>query len=207
VAAAYCGLGPALYRKTSGRLSFSARLLLAPCLLGQQLSLYYYRRQCAPWNEIVPGVWMGVKLTDREALHAKQSGVTTVLDLTTEFSEARPFLELPYCNLRVLDLTQLTSAHLHETANFIARHSRPGIVYVHCKVGYSRSAAAVGAFLLKSGHARNTAECLEHLRRARPGIILRSEVQRALSNFAKDLNLAAITPQPQPGIFPPLAPA
>ncbi len=54
VASAYFGWGPVIFRKADGRLHWSARLVLAPCLLGQQLSLLYYRRQCRPWDKVTP---------------------------------------------------------------------------------------------------------------------------------------------------------
>src|SRR3989440_3801035 len=38
VASAYFGFGPGIYRKTNGRLPLSSRIVLAPILLGQQLS-------------------------------------------------------------------------------------------------------------------------------------------------------------------------
>lgn len=185
-AAAYWGLGPDIYRKNQGRLPLSTWLLFAPTLLGQKVSLIYYRRQCAAWNEVAPGVWIGARLSNREAAQARRAGVTAALDLTAEFSEAKPFLELSYLNLPVLDLTQLTQQHLREAADFIGKHSRSGIVYIHCKIGYSRSAAAAGAFLLKSGQARDTAQCLEILRQARPGIVLRPEVAAALEEFERN---------------------
>jgi len=184
-ATAYWGLGPSIYRKSNGQLPPSTRLLLAPCLIGQHLSLLYYRRQSAAWNEVVPGLWVGAKLPDQEASKARKTGVTAVLDLTAEFSEARPFLELPYLNLPVLDLTQLTPEHLHAAAEFIQEHSRHGIVYVHCKIGYSRSAAAVGAFLLKFGFTSSPTECCDFLHSKRPGIVLRDEVKAALEHFAQ----------------------
>jgi membrane-associated phospholipid phosphatase len=186
-AAAYFGLGPVIYRKSDGRLPLSAKLLLAPCLIGQHLSLLYYRRQSAAWNQVVPGVWIGAKLPDHEAILARRTGVTAVLDLTAEFSEARPFLELPYLNLPVLDLTQLTPEYLRTAADFIAEHSRHGIVYVHCKIGYSRSAAAIGAFLLKSGLASSPTECCNLFRSTRPGLILRKEVETAWDAFSRAL--------------------
>ena len=89
-AAAYFGLGPGIYRKIDGRLTLSTRLLLAPLFLGQKLSLRYYQRQCNAWDEVTPQVWIGRKLTDREAADAVRKGVTAVLDVTAEFSEAAP---------------------------------------------------------------------------------------------------------------------
>jgi protein-tyrosine phosphatase len=56
---------------------------------------------------------------------------------------------------------------LREMAARIAEHVQDGDVNVHGKIGYSRSAAAVGAYLLSSGQVRDAAEAIERLRAAR----------------------------------------
>jgi len=122
-------------------------------------------------------------LNKHEAEEAKRQGVTAVLDLTCEFSENRTFLKLAYRNLPVLDLTGLSAMQLREAVDFIMQHSKCGVVYVHCKVGYSRSAAAVGAFLLATGPARTVDQCLAMMRQARPSIVFRPEVTAALENY------------------------
>jgi protein-tyrosine phosphatase/membrane-associated phospholipid phosphatase len=182
-ATAYWGTGPAIYRKINGRLPLSAQVLLAPCLFGQWLSLLYYRRQGNAWDQIIPRVWIGAKLNKHEAEEAKRQGVTAVLDLTCEFSENRTFLKLAYRNLPVLDLTGLSVLQLREAVDFIMQHSKCGVVYVHCKIGYSRSAAAVGAFLLATGQAKTVDQCLAMMRQARPSIVFRPEVTAALENY------------------------
>ena len=182
-ATAYWGVGPAIYRKTDGRLPLSAQVLLAPCLFGQWLSLLHYRRQCHTWDQITPRVWIGAKLNEHEAEEAKRQGVTAVLDLTCEFSENRTFLGLAYRNLPILDLTGLSALQLREAVDFISQHSTSGVVYVHCKVGYSRSAAAVGAYLLATGQAKTADQCLAMMRQARPSIVFRPEVAAALRNY------------------------
>ena len=111
-------------------------------------------------------------------------GVTAVLDLTAEFNEARPFQALRYLNIPILDLTAPTEEQLRAMASFIAEQSRAGVVYIHCKIGYSRSAAAVGAWLLASGRTRTAEETTASLRRVRPGIVIRPEVLDALAQFA-----------------------
>jgi len=183
VATAYWGIGPVIYRKENGRLPLSTRVLLAPCLFGQWLSLLHYRRQTNAWDRIIPGVWIGAKLDEREADEAKLRGVTAVLDLTCEFPENKTFRGLAYENLPILDLTELPAPQLREAVNFISHHSARGVVYVHCKAGYSRSAAAVGAFLLATGQAKTIEQCLAMMRRARPSIVFRPEVTVALDNF------------------------
>jgi membrane-associated phospholipid phosphatase len=183
-AAAYVGLGPNIYRKTGGRLPLSVRLVLAPLLIGQWLSLWHYRRQCRPWDEVVPHLWIGRQLTDREAERALHQGVVAVLDLTAEFSEAKPFLTTRYLNVPILDLTAPTPEQLRRCLDFIGQHIATGVVYFHCKVGYSRSAAVVGAYLLSSGHCNSADEAIDCLRAARPSIVVRSEAVMLLRKSA-----------------------
>jgi protein-tyrosine phosphatase len=186
IAGAYFGLGPGVFRKTNGRLPWSSRFVLGPCLIGQYLSLLYYRRQCRPWDVASPGVWIGSQLDRYTASEAVRAGVASVLDLTAEFSETKPLREINYHNIPVLDLTAPTQAQLVEMASFIANQSRNGAVYVHCKIGYSRSAAAVAAYLIMSGKARTADEAFDIIRRARPSIVIRPEVFAALSEFESE---------------------
>jgi membrane-associated phospholipid phosphatase len=184
-ALAYFGVGPGIYRKRNGRIPPSARFALGPVLVGQRISLLYYQRQCRPWDQIAPGVLIGRHLNDRLAREAVASGVTAVLDLTAEFSEAKPFLLVKYQNIQVLDLTAPTQEQLAAMADFIQQESKTGTVYVHCKIGYSRSAAAIGAFLLKSGRVKTVEEACQQLRTARPNIVIRPEIHTALATFAE----------------------
>ena len=183
VGTAYFGVGPIIFRKTAGQLPWSTRFVLGPCLLGQYFSLLYYRHQCRAWDKITPCVWIGCKLGYHEARAAISAGVTAVLDLSAEFSEARPFRAIIYKNIPVLDLTAPTFAQLKEMGSFITEYSRNGIVYVHCKIGYSRSAAAVGAYLIMSGRASNIDEVVAIIRGARPSIVIRLEIMSALQGL------------------------
>lgn len=183
VASGYFGIGPGIYRKRAGTLPWSARALLAPTLLGQQISLWHYQRQCRPWDEVVRGVLIGRQLDDLEAADALRDGVTAVLDLTAEFSEASPFRLAAYRNLPILDLTAPTPAQLREAVSFIDAHVTGGKVYVHCKIGYSRSAAVVGAWLVASGRAADADEAMAMLRAVRPSIVIRPEAEAALRKF------------------------
>jgi protein-tyrosine phosphatase len=181
VAAAYFRLVPAVTRKHAGRMPASARVLLAPWLAAQELSRIYYGRQCRPWDEVAPNVWMGRRLSDREAASAVAEGVRAVLDLTCELPEAAPFLGTAYLNLPVLDLTAPTPAQMRTAGDFISAHRRSGVVYVHCKAGYSRSAAVVGAWLLETGLAATPEEAVARMRKVRPTLMVRTEAWRALS--------------------------
>src|SRR5262245_2145193 len=183
VAIAYFRAGPIVLHKTEGKLPWSTRFVLAPCLVGQYLSLLYYRSQCRAWDKVTPQIWIGGKLGCRSANKALCSGVASVLDLSAEFSEAKPFRKINYRNIPILDLTAPTQAQLVEMRKFIGDHSRTGAVYVHCKIGYSRSAAAVAAYLMISGKAKTAEEAFAMIRRVRPSAVIRSEVLSALSEF------------------------
>jgi len=181
--AAYFGLGPGVYRKRRGRLPFATRAVLWPVLAGQWISWVYYSRQCRAWDEVTKNVWIGRVLTDSEARRAIDAGVTAVLDLTGEFSEAKPFRRGIYRQLPVLDLTSPPQATLDQAVAFIQRHAQSGVVYVHCKIGYSRSAAAVGAYLIESGVAENADEATAMLRKCRPSIVIRPEAIEGIREF------------------------
>jgi protein-tyrosine phosphatase len=183
-AIAYFGAGPGIFRKREGRLPWTAWWAQGPVLLGQEISRLYYRRQCRAWDELTPQVWIGRVLSRGEAAAAVREGVTAVLDLTAEFSESTPFRGVNYRNVPVLDLTAPTFEQLEEMAAFIEAESSKGIVYVHCKIGYSRTAAAAIAYLLRTEKVRTVTEAVQRLRQVRPAIVIRPEVMTALNEFA-----------------------
>jgi len=148
------------------------------------LSLLYYRRQCHAWDEAARGVLIGRVLTAAEAAKAAELGVTAVLDLTAELSETGALRAMKYRNLPILDLTAPTQDQLDDAAAFIAAEAARGTVYLHCKIGYSRSAAVAGAYLLASHQAATAEEAVARLREVRPSIIVRPEAMAALRTFA-----------------------
>ena len=183
-AAAYFGAGPEIFRKCDGRLPWTTWWALGPVLLGQQISRLYYRRQFRPWNELTPHVWIGGVLSRAEAVAVVRQGVRAVLDLTAEFSEPAPLRAVTYQNNPILDLTAPTKEQLEEMVSFIGREAETGIVYVHCKIGYSRTAAVAAAYLLRSRLAASVSEALDLVRSARSAVVIRPEVLAALHEFA-----------------------
>lgn len=183
IALAYFGIGPGVYRKHEGKLLWSTRLVLAPVLLGQRLSLLYYKRQCRPWDVAAPGVWIGRVLTEAEAQDAVAAGVTAVLDLTAEFSETHAFRSCDYLNAPILDLTAPTDDQLDRCLAFLRKRASQGVVYIHCKIGYSRSAVIAAAWLADQGLAETAEECLAQLRAVRPTIVVRPEAETAIRRF------------------------
>jgi len=184
MAAAYFGLGPGIFRKQNGRLPWTTWWALGPVLFGQEISRLYYRRQSRAWDELTPQVWIGGVLSRNEASAIVERGLTAVLDLTAEFSEAEPLRTVTYRNIPILDLTAPTDAQLEEMMSFIERESVSGTVYVHCKIGYSRTAAVAAAWLLRSGLAPSVPDAIDFVRRVRPRVVIRPEVLAALREFA-----------------------
>lgn len=175
----YSGHG-SFYRKREGRLTFATRLLFGPLLAGQWISWWYYSRQSARWSEFTPRVWLGRVLRESEAREAVVAGVTAVLDMTVEFSRPTAFSLIHYLNIPVLDLTAPTAAQLAEAVAFIERESKAGIVYIHCKAGYSRTAGAAAAWLLATGSAQDAESAFAQLKAVRPRMVIRPEIRAAL---------------------------
>jgi protein phosphatase len=72
---------------------------------------------------------------------------------------------------------------LHAAIEFINAHRHEGVVYVHCKIGYSRSAAVVASWLMDGGLAATAGEAITRIRAVRPSLIVRREVICALQDF------------------------
>jgi predicted protein tyrosine phosphatase/membrane-associated phospholipid phosphatase len=185
VAAGYFKFGPQIYRKHGGRVPWRARMALGPVLIGHYVSHWFYKRQCAAYDEVAPNVWIGRRLNEREAEAAVRAGVTAVLDVTAEFTEAKAFRNVSYLSVPVLDLSAPTAGQLREMAAFVEEESKRGIVYVHCKAGYSRSAAAVAAYLLESGICENAEDAFGQLREVRPAIVVRPEIVSAVMQYTR----------------------
>jgi len=176
-----------LTRKHKGQIPLSTKIALAPWLFGQRLTAIYYQRQCKPWNEVLPGIWIGRILNEKKAQAVIKDGVTTVIDLTTEFSEAKPLLDQKYFNFQVLDLTAPSLSVLQQSVELIDEYKKKGVVYIHCKIGYSRSAAVAGAYLLYTGKAKTVKDAVNHLRMVRKSIVVRPEIFGVLEAYLKSI--------------------
>ena len=178
VSANYALLGAAGFQKRdNGRLSPAARWLYAPYLAAAWLnSRWWTRREPAP-AEIADGVWLG-RIPGRG-----DRGGYTVIDVCAE-------LPLPggACDgdrvVPMLDLVAPDPTCLQDAADAIEEARRHGPVLVCCALGYSRSAASVAAWLLRSGRTGSVDDAIAHLRAARPQVVLRAGHRRALGSIS-----------------------
>ncbi len=193
----YCGITGIAYDKFNGRLAWHTRLLFLPMIVGQWLSWRYYRLKSTPWSELLPQIWIGRLLNHAEAELALSAGVSAVLDLTSEFSENPVLMSKPYLNIPTRDLTALNRAEIQLALDFIQLHETNGIVYIHCKAGFSRSVIVAAAYLLKSNRASNVSEALRLIQKNRPEVVFRPEVYIALEDYQRFQNPEMIQNQIQ----------
>lgn len=178
VAAAYLGLGAAVFQKQDGRHSVAAGVLLAPYVVAAWLnSRWWTRRRPAP-SVIADGVWLGRLPT---ADDMRRGGFAALFDLTAELPA--PSGEWRYDHLPWLDLVPPRTAELAVAAERIEALRRPGPLLVCCALGYSRSASAVAAWLLRTGRADSVAAAEAVLRVQRPEIVIAPAHRAALAGL------------------------
>jgi len=167
VASAYLGAGTAVFQKADGRQSWPARILLMPHLLGAWTSYRLFTLSAPAMHEVIPGVYFGRRPRGDDLAQLTSAAV---LDLTVEFSAAQSVKQLVYRNIPILDLTVPEPAVLATAVAFIDEHVVARPVYVHCALGFSRSATVIAAWLVQTARAKTGDEALRRLAALRPGV-------------------------------------
>jgi membrane-associated phospholipid phosphatase len=176
----YAFIGVDVFQKNAhGRLSLGARGLLAPYLVGAWInSRLWTLREPAP-VAIADDVWLGRfpaagTLTD--------GGFRSVVDLSAEFDAPWHAGLASYVSVPILDLTAPDPEVLRRAADAIEAARGHGPVLVCCALGYSRSAAAIVAWLLATQRASSLDTALDRVRVARPRIVLEPAHRSAIAN-------------------------
>lgn len=185
LALGYFGLGSNVWGKRDGKLDRLTRTFFWPVRAGHEWSRRHYRKRSAPWDTLAENVIIGSQPDESEARNLVESGVTAVLDLTSEYERPVAFNKVSYLNIPILDLTAPSMDQMEAMVRFIERERQHGQVYIHCKAGYSRTAAAAGAWLLAANRTSSAEEACRILHERRPGMIVRPEVREALKTFAR----------------------
>lgn len=144
-------------QKSQGHIPLAMQILFAPYLLAICWTWKHYRNKDKAYCEIIPGVMFGRRLTQQELEALTRQGVTAVLDLAPEVKTRLPDNPIHYKHIPILDFTAPGNAQLREAVNFIKTHQISGKVYVHCALGYLRSACIATALLIDKGNSREHA--------------------------------------------------
>lgn len=184
VALAYAGLGTAVFQKRAdGRLTMAARWLLAPYLAAAWINSRWWTRAAPQPVEVAGGVWLG-----RIPCAALLSPLRGVVDTCAELSCSAPLAA--YAGVPMLDLVPPAPAQLAEAADAIEALRAQGPLLVCCALGYSRSAASVATWLLRTGRVCSPAEAVARVRAARPSIVLHDVHLQAIAAAAARENTA-----------------
>jgi protein-tyrosine phosphatase/membrane-associated phospholipid phosphatase len=163
----YALVGPAGFQKVDGRLSPASVALHAPYLAGAYANIRVRSHGSPAWSCVTDDVWIG-RLPTRGALDG--AGFVAVVDLTCELPldpGSRSYANLPVLDLAVPDRSTLAAA-----VTAIERRRAAGRVLVCCALGFSRSAAAVAAWLVVTGRAANAEAAAARIRSVRPRVVL-----------------------------------
>jgi hypothetical protein len=192
VAGAYALNRPCPFmRMRRGRPNFIGYLTFWPFFLLSTI-LHILRRiiisRLPPYHEIVPGLYLGRRLSAREAarLPFKPAGV---VDLMCEMPETPPLRHREtYASLPVLDGMPPSLEQLQAGAAWVAQRLATGPVYVHCALGHSRGAVLAAAVLLALRRA-DTAETAVHMvSDRRPKVWVSGGQLKVLRQFAATIS-------------------
>lgn len=180
VALHYALFGAAGFQKDAqGRLSHGVRWLLAPYRLGAWINSRLWTARDAHAARIAPRVWLGRMPT---AAQARALGIVRIVDVSAELASPAG---ISTCCVPMLDLIAPTPAQLAAASDAIETQlCDHGDVLVCCALGYSRSAAAVAAWLLRTGRAEHADEAIARLQRHRPTLVLHEAHRLALAQLA-----------------------
>ena len=124
-------------------------------------------------------VWLGRVPRQSEAL-----GFSAAIDMTGEMIAPKG-AGVEVMAFPLLDLAAPNAEVLREAADAIEAAQAKGKALVCCALGMQRSAAAVGVWLVRAGHARNGAEALAILRESgRPIHLDAAQMDAALEQTA-----------------------
>lgn len=179
VALNYALLGAVGFQKgPDGQLSTAASLLLAPYLLAAWINSRLWTRRHPQADEVCDGVYLGRIPAEHEA-----AAFAAIVDLCAELPCSAVVRQ--YRSLPCLDLTPPDAATLKQAAADIEALRQQGKVLVCCALGYSRSAAALAAWLLLSGRCKNLEQVQTLIHQARPGIELHHGHRQVLEQLGK----------------------
>ncbi len=177
VAGIYIFGSPEHFGKKAQQLPWRSWMFFGPYIVGARLNAHFWTRKLPSAVNVFENIFLGPQPNQ---LVLKEYAVETVIDLCAELPlRANP---IDYKSLPVLDLLPLPVATLYAAASAIEEASSKGNVLVCCALGFSRSAAAIAAWLILYRHF-SCAQAVACLKEAKSHIVLSEESLEQLGNL------------------------
>jgi protein-tyrosine phosphatase len=182
VAVNYAWFGAGGFQKHDGKQSMAVRWLFAPYRLGAWINSRLWTSQQPAPSRIIDGIWLGRLPTP---LELAQQGFDAIVDVTAEFDA--PNANIDRYSVPMLDLVLPPLSVLDQAVDAIslAKESADRVL-VCCALGYSRSALALAAWLLRSGRCSDVASALECIQSSRPQIVISTAQCELLERIVND---------------------
>jgi membrane-associated phospholipid phosphatase len=176
VALAYAVLGPGAFaRRPDGRLGWPTVALFLPYLIAARINVHAWTHRSPAPVAIADGVRLGrlPGLAD-----APGPAGETIVNVAAEMDPpgGRAVVAVP-----MLDLVTPPAEVLAAAADAAERARRSGPVLVACALGYSRSAATVATWLLRTGRAPDAAAACAAVRAAKPLTVISPALESAVA--------------------------
>jgi protein-tyrosine phosphatase len=180
IAGNYAWFGAGGFQKHDGKQSMAVRWLFAPYRLGAWINARLWTRHQPAPSRIIDGIWLGRLPTPVELV---EQAFDAIVDVTAEFDA--PKANIDRYSVPMLDLALPPPSALNQTVDAINRAQESADrVLVCCALGYSRSALAVAAWLLRSGRCSDVASALECIQSSRPQIVISTAQHELLERIA-----------------------
>ncbi|MTC38242.1 hypothetical protein GKR70_06790 [Providencia alcalifaciens] len=179
----YLGAGASVFQKTAeGHVSPSAILVLLPYRLIAWGTYHYYAKRCQQPSIVNEKIVLGGR-----PLYPLQT--QAVLDMTCEWSRNIYSYGKNYCSQPQIDLLPLSPEDIEKAIRTMDKLAQSGTVYVHCKLGYSRSATVVVAWLVHQNMEKNIEDAIAQVERVRPQVILNSATIEQLHHWYQQFHV------------------
>lgn len=179
VALGYFLWGTAVFQKNAqGEMSLSARIILAPYLLGAHISKYLFTRNLSEYVQISEKVYLG-SLPSKNTI--KTDGF---LDLTAEFDTSKIECKNKIICPRI-DLIAQTPTQIQDAVSKLTELTESGTVLVCCALGISRSVVIVVAYLIVQDNKLTVEGAINKIIQLRPQAILDKEQILALQRWKR----------------------
>ncbi|MGO2304304.1 MAG: phosphatase PAP2/dual specificity phosphatase family protein [Providencia sp.] len=182
----YLGAGASIFQKTpDGTISPSATILLLPYRLFASCTYHYFAKQCKQPSVVNKDIILGGR--PLYPLQAK-----AVLDMTCEWPRNFYSQGLNYCSQPQIDLLPLSSEDIERSVHTMDTLVKSGTVYIHCKLGYSRSATVAVAWLVHNSTAKNIEEAIKIVKQARPQVVLNAATVSQLCQWYEQFQMKRV---------------